>query len=315
MRVSKAFKVMAAPLLYERLEWRYMQKDPLRLEKDGGVIRGESGITTKESEFEYIKLIEIQSHWKRDCPCTGTNTRRGPLAIPILQIYTDTEDEQYAPSEDICLGNVICPLVKGLMPSKVVKMGEYWIESLTFGHINRHTMQDYVVHLRMDNHFTYPFGLDDHLHGQPQRLILILSWRDWPDMPWLDREIHNAMTSLANQLSILGRRPHSLGEIVLVNTDFWGDQFSDKTAYPKGFFEHTCRKAMEDFDPSLHVSLPARDGKRWRTAAEAALVSYKFITMQDYVRDYDRKGEYTNEEFERMMCGEMPLSNPAYKWW
>jgi hypothetical protein len=316
MRVSKAFKVMAAPLLYERLEWKYMQKDPLRLEKDGGVIRGGSDITTKESEFQYIKLIEIHSHWKDECPCIDTRTCRGLLTVPILQVVMQTEDDRYG-DEVICLGSVNCPLMYGLMPSKVVKMSAYTYPSIGLGHINRHTINDYVVHLDM-SHLGQLIHLNNHIQGRPQRLTKILMWdelivRHLPAPPWFDQSIRHSMKSLAAGLSTLGRRPHCLSEIVLVNTDFWEEKFMNKTAFPKGCFERLCRTAVESFDPNS--ALPAGDGKRWRTAAEAAMVSYEFVTMEDYVKNYDRKGEYTNEEFERMLCGYVPLSYPAYKWW
>ena len=78
MRVSKLFKALAAPLLYEKLDWKHMKRDPLRLIKEGKgkvIRRGALDLVTKETELQYIKSIEIRAHMRDSCPLPNGRPR------------------------------------------------------------------------------------------------------------------------------------------------------------------------------------------------------------------------------------------------
>lgn len=300
---------MAAPMLYEKLEWRHMMKAPLRkLDTESVIEEGREDIITKEMEFGFIKSIEIRSHPREECKCYGVFNWEGVLPIPILRVvlyqtYRDWDRSVF------CLTDVRCPLLERLAPRKIVMVADGRDIGVTLGSaINNQDIEEHVIIItKLPRHTRSHAVLP--VKGRPRRLVVIAS----PEEGLLPhhqesnyhRAIQKMMNILADQLALHGRLPSSLCEIVLVNFDSLEEGCSDPIAHPKGTFETICNKAVTNFDPTSCYS----PGGRWRTAEEAAQVTYKFITMKEYIASHDRTGEYTLKQVTQLLKGGPGLSD------
>lgn len=289
---------MAAQMLYEKLEWKDMLKDPLKLFGSRGVIQeGRQDIITKEDGLRCIKSIEIRSHDENICPCVGPYAWRGILAVPVLQVIvstnedTDTDDDDYKME---CLEFRACPLFLKLAPRKVVAVFDGRNMGVELGSsIKAQQIDDYVVILAPQYEY-----LDVEVVGFPRRLIVVLSSgpSNYRSQRY-DTVIQNSMSALADHLAYYGRLLPSLREVVMVNFDSLEAQYLDPAGRPS--LESLCKKAVKSFEPIKWV-IPS--GK-WRTAQDAAQVSYELISTAEYISNYDRKGEYSCEQVIQMIDG------------
>lgn len=126
MRVSTTFKALAAPLLYEKLDWNAWKEGlwPVVSKNRGNgrrVVQAESNV----DDLRLIKTVEIQHHFVKDCPRSfGTRYRRQPLEIPILHIRHQGEEGIYQrgsySSKAFCIQGVSCLLLAELAPRKII---------------------------------------------------------------------------------------------------------------------------------------------------------------------------------------------------
>jgi len=297
MRVSKTFKAIAAPLLYEKLEWKHMERNALGLIKKGNIIKeGISNIISKDTELEHVRSVELKRHPTHTCPLEDAGTRQRVLEVSILRIIMSGQMGKPA-----CLENRNCPLSRGLAPEKlvVVTNTKYDYSPIRLDRFNEGRLVDLVVHITYSRRQHYP---QIEYKSKAKRLFVILSHLDnTPGFIGLGMEYWalDVMSHTAHMLARSCRSHQSPREVIMVN--FGILELSDTmTANRKGSVEAMCRNSIDRYIPNT-ISAPR--GQTWRTAAEAN-AAVKFISMKEYLQEYDWDGVYTPEEVDDLLQGD-----------
>jgi len=171
MRVSKTFKAIAVPLLYERLEWKHMKKNALGVIKKGNVIRERnSNIVSKNTELQHVKFVELERHTAHTCPLKNVRTRQSPLAISILRVVLMKDTERKS-GQPMCLENRSCPLSRGLTAEKLIIITNTNHHSIWLERFNNGQVKDLVVQLEYLRSGPYPRL---HIEKDSKRLIIHL---------------------------------------------------------------------------------------------------------------------------------------------
>jgi hypothetical protein len=301
MRVSKTFKAVAAPLLYEKLDWNYMQRDPMKLMKEGDEIRAAAGITTKEDELQHIKSIELQRHLVKDCPVKGRRARLQPLEISVVQVNMGKSRVGDVPGGKYCLEHQHCPLLQGLETNKVVVSTTSQNGQACLDPFYARLVDEHVIKLDLrDSDWHNP---QLHSDSKAKRLLMILSPAEkaWPFYPhyFHNEGLRRCMLKLANRLVIDSLGIRSPQDITLVNFDDLESRLvSPAPSPPYQSFEVACKSVM-----SQKMSVPDqhRSARLHKTVSEAAMISFKFITMKKYLEEYDWDGVYTKEEAAELL--------------
>jgi len=100
------------------------------------------------------------------------------------------------------------------------------------------------------------------------------------------------------QLAYYSQLRHSPNEIVLVNFSDLNDRYIRTPNTSIRSFEDICQKELDDFVTSRWNLQP---GTFWKTAAESAQVSYKFISLREYLTNYNWEGVYSEEEVAELL--------------
>jgi len=290
---------MAAPLLYEKLDWKYMKRDPLRLIKEGKgnvVMRGALDLVTKETELQYIKSIEIRAHMRGSCPLPNGRPRQAPLNVPILRILMDDDGSTRYGNE--CLERRPCPVSRGVIAKKLVVVPGRYCGKIHLDRSNDGMVQDHVVkaNLYYPSYQFVPWQLD----SKAKRLIVILAPIHRGD---LTNNFFNSLDFIARLLARSRRYRYSTRDIVLVNFAQLDAAHFPVASHPGGTFEAYCNKVDTQFQTEDWM---LKAGDEWRSPAELASVSTRFITMKEYLTQFDWGGVYTEDEVVEILKEEEP---------
>lgn len=137
--------------------------------------------------------------------------------------------------------------------------------------------------------------------SKAKRLFVILSHLDdgtpAHDGRTMGERTLRGMTYMAYILARSCRFHQSPPEVILVNFGKIEELLDSSTADRKGSFEVLCRKRIDSYTPRFYT---AERGQTWRTAAEAN-AAVTFITMKEYLKEYDWNGVYTQEEVDDLL--------------
>jgi hypothetical protein len=304
MRVSRTFEALAAPLLYEKLDWKGWKEGhwPVAVNsKDhrGRIVKAGSS----EEELRLIKTIELRHHFVKDCPRSfGARYRRQPLKLPVLHLWVGQMDAtlrtEYDSAKAICLTGVSCSLLAELAPRKIVVRTDGYCNNPTihWGRINQDQLNCQVVQLDLSQ--THRWALPEiPLESVAKRLVIVLTPpRDFTALfATVTRTVAACMWVIAAQLSTKRRLQNFPSDIVLVNFGVLDAQFPTN---PSGKFEDICKIANS-------APLAREKGVVYKTESEMKLVTFKFVTMREYLTTYDWHGEYTKEEAAQSLADEI----------
>jgi hypothetical protein len=299
MRVSKFFKAIAAPLLYEKLDWKHMTRDPMRLIENGKgtvITQGVLEMSTKEEELQHIKFVEVQSHSHDNCPFPSGGARQEPLTVPVLRIVMNGRQSH---DDDTCLERRLCPLLKGLATKKLVVFSRSYDRPIKVDRSEAGPPQEHVVKIEV-----FPvncLGLNLHLESEAKRLIIILEHFERAIPRHASNETHmirQCVFHMATQLVFSRRLRYPVQSFVMVNFAQLDAEYLLPESHPGGTFEALCNKIDNESQPEIWDIGPRQ---AWRTLAERASVSTKFITMKEYLREYDWNGVYTTDEVAELL--------------
>ena len=300
MRVSTSFRALAAPLLYEVMEWKDMEQDPLQVLNKGKALRGRNAQwLTMITEVRHIRMVNFRPHDREECCKTGKLIRQRPINMPILKV--NLSDCQGGSVLEYNHGECReCPLMLDFAPRKVVitSHGNYDESRPTYSRYAAVEELVFSVNLRQsDRRYFY-----SSLNGQAKRLVIILSLANYaailgsarlsPD-DCLTRDMTNLAESVA--WSTLSR--NSASEIMMVDFDASNQKLSGNA---KACFEPALQRVMKEGIRWLECLGPS-DKSYYKSSAEFALVTPKFITMREYLTNHDWEGVYTKTEVEKML--------------
>ena len=167
-------------------------------------------------------------------------------------------------------------------------------EDLRLNRTNTSHLEELVVHLKISQYGLYEMT-KLLLQGTPKRLVVVLSHPrrliDPHHSISAEETLFRCMLSLAVEVVDYARLRQSPLDIVLVNfEDFHTRYISPGTELES--FEHVLKESWDEFEPDEWL---APSGRQWRTASEAAQVSFEFLTTDQYKREYDHAGVYPRE--------------------
>ena len=297
MRVSPAFKAIAAPLLYKTLSWKDVGRgNALGLVREGSVIEQRTkDMDSKETELKHIQMIEILYHTKEECDTTEPHLRQCPLVIPILRIDMRNNDERYIHGIAICLDCGRCPRLKGIQAKKLVVVANDHHYGFRLNHRIDSHVEELVVYLDLSECFwcrryhTFP-------DTPSTRLVFVILNTDVVHPPPGSLRLFRSMQNLADQLVHHVRLHQFASDITLVSSEPL--EYRRPRSEQVVTFEAMCRERSDSFEPRIE-QLP--NGRQWKTASEAALISYNCISLRDYLTGHDWKGVFTEKEAARLL--------------
>ena len=278
-----------------------MERDPLRLVKEGNVIkRGKGDMITKEDELRLIQSIEVLDHQPSKCTSKPTRARQGPLVVPILRIRISDHLLPYMWNRG-CLARNVCPHLKGLGAKKLVIITDGADSSVHLDRANVGMVDEFVVDVSsrlMD--CEYP---DLHLRIEAKRLVVLFSPDNipyWPTYTRTNDQVLMWSSAVSRQIAMYARLRHSACDIVMVNFRDLDSilKFIGATANQPPSFEALCK---EDFDSFNYHEWDLPRYQHWRNASEVSTVKYKFISLKEYVTNYDWKGVFTEERAAQIL--------------
>lgn len=307
MRVSTTFKALVAPMLYEKMDWEDWKGGhwPV-VAKDKGNGRGAVQVESNVYDLRLIKTVEIQHHFVKDCPRSfGIRYRRQPIEVSVLRLMADrTEDIarlDYGSAKAVCIQGVSFSLLAELAPRKIIVRsdGSRHNPAVHWGRINQDRLDSHVIQLDLSHSEDWLEPMVP-LASRPKRLIVVLTPPEQYAVlghPATAKMIGVCIVMIACHLGMYCRLRHSASDVVLVNFDALDVRFPTN---PLGTFEDACRKMM-----LLRVPLvPPPKGAIWKTESELKLVTFKSVTMREYLTTYDWSGEYTENEAAKMLAEE-----------
>ena len=303
MRVSPAFKAIAAPLLYNELDWRHIvEGDALGLLQEGNVIeQGAKGMDTKEIELKSIQMIEVLNHAEEGYSTIGPHLRQCPLVVPILRFNMRDSDWRHHWSDRQHLGLGHCPRLEGIQAKKLVVLAYVNYQMFSWNHSIDSHVEELVVYLDMGESHWYT-KIDTFPFTPSRGLVVILHDNYFAHRLASELRLFHYMQNLAEQLVCHARIRHSPSDITLVITKpleyYRRPRFEQVVT-----FEAMCKNESDSFEPE-RVQLP--DGRQWKTASEAALISFDCISLREYLTGHDWKGVFTEEEAARWLQDDHP---------
>lgn len=276
-----------------------MERNALGLIRTGNIIKeGISDIDSKDTELRHVKSVELQQHSAHTCPLKDAGTRQSVLEISTLRIV-----RIYQRGRPACFDNRNCPLSRGLSAKKLVVMTDtnYIGNPLRLDRFNEGRLVDHVILIDYcpNNYYTQV-----SYRSRAKRLLVILSSLNTGTPAQVRSVISDwALSSMSHTAGRLARscRVHqSPPEVIMVNFGKLEELSGTSTADRKGTFEAMCRNYIDRYSPSTRS---AARGQIWRTAAEANAV-VKFISMKEYLTEYDWDGVYTPEEVDDLLQGD-----------
>lgn len=105
------------------------------------------------------------------------------------------------------------------------------------------------------------------------------------------------MSDLAESVALYARSRHSSSEIIMVDFDA---SYEDLSTNARAHFEPALHRRMKEGIRWLECMRPS-DKSYYRSSAEFALVTPKFITMREYLTNHNWEGVYTKTEVDKML--------------
>jgi len=188
---------------------------------------------------------------------------------------------------------VLCPVSRGITGKKLVIVPGQHDGRIHLDRSYEGMVRDHVVKAEVSLYTAWPTDL--HLDSKADRLVVILArLHQTESIP----NNHRCLKAMADLLACHRRIRNSPQDIVLVNFTQLDDKDLFPTAHAKETFEALYRRADNEFQ-----ARGWRLGSRheWRTPAELASVSTKFITMKEYLTEFDWDGVYTEDEVAELL--------------
>jgi hypothetical protein len=283
MRVSSSFRALAGPLLYEVLDWKDLEKDPLQVVNEGKALRGRNATwLTRNSEVQHIKMINYQPHDATDCCKSGNLIRQGPICVPVLRL---SGGQRHAFCRE-------CPLLLDLSPRKVVI-----VSSADYGYLHYSSyapsakVEDLVISINLQQSDVHSF----RFKGQARRLVLFLTLANYADgytYTRLSRDdcFARDMRELAWQVVQYVQTRHSASEVLLVD---FARSHENLSVGAETLFEPALKKEVQY--AQARIDDRPSDRSYYKSSDEIASVTYDFITMQEYLTNHDWEGVFNQK--------------------
>lgn len=315
MRVSTKFKALAAPLLFGKLDWNAWKEGlwPVVSKNRGngrGVVQAESNV----DDLRLIKTVEMEHHYVKDCPRSfGIRYRRQPIEVSVLRLMADrTEDIarlEYDSAKAVCIQGVSCSLLAEMAPRKIIVHSDGYRHNpaVHWGRINQDRLDSHVIQLDLSLSVGWTAPTVP-LAAQAKRLIVVLTppkFYPVQDYRTTGNAIDVCKVMIACHLGMYCRLRNSAADVILVN---FGVLDRVRRTNSVETFEDLYRKMITVVRVPL---VPPPKGAIWKTESALKLVTFKSVTLREYLTTYDWNGEYTEEEAARLLAEEVEKERVA----
>jgi hypothetical protein len=285
MRVSSTFNAIAAPLLYRSVKIDNTVKYFFAAPRQSEELVRTRRTADKAFNFGYVKELGYKTHNKKGCTPVSRVRKWDSLVwrVPMLLVSD-------APSQDECR---LCSCLQRISPRKVVYKGD-GLENYMNQFIS-HTGRETTVSIMafVSQIFNSHIRL---LYEKPapslKHSIFIFPARSW----YAVEPAYRHWRSVRNHLFAAVLRSGTPNNIVLVNIEslFAGrlesGEYKDMSAADSASLD-TQNEYLKALSTGKLIGL------RWyKSEEEARKVTFKFVSMETYLAEYDWEAEFTKEQ-------------------
>jgi len=309
MGATLQLSTLVAPRLYTVIHWKRDRPFPLR-----PTIRAKTTSRLPSNKhYDLIKICHLRDHDPQEC--AGAMSGNGYnliLPVPVLLYSVQSNYDSYQGLHQRAC-NVThksrpsCRLLQTLAPKTVVLEDARYYEPIPLSLIDPQQLSKIVV--RIDLSHTgrayprptsqlprRPFGRSP---ARSKSVVFIINGFQDNDFDAGTADEENGFCAiLAKQLY----KPNFASLVLLVNatgliTARNGSIHSRQRADISGLqFPLHSRADLQLSELRHHWSSERKVARPWKTLGEAQAMQIKFIDIQEYLREYDTSGEFTEEE-------------------
>jgi len=294
MRVSPTFNALAAPLLYRSMNIDNTVKFFFAAPRQSEEFAKTRKTADKAFKLGYVKELEYKTHKKSECTPLAQLKKwdRLLLRVPILQI-------NYRASGEPC---TLCDCLQFISPRKLVYKRDGLVDyMIQFISDDAHRETTVSIMPLLSHWFEAHISL---LYNSPALRLsqsIFICPANLNPTGYEDRHWESIRDDLFHAVQKTGT-PNS---IILVNIENLFDErleageYKDMTAAEAATLD-TQTAYLES--PHL-VNSPYRR-RRWKSEEEARQVTFKFVSMETYLAEYNWEGDFTEEEVRPWMTRE-----------
>jgi hypothetical protein len=337
MSASFQMNLMAAPRLYNRLQWGDGLAFPLALSHPTQEPLSSRLSPSKSDNLKLVLEFHLGNHSITTCsPHSLEDLKKsqpnGVLHVPILSYKAHSRGSNWHASDNhIDHPHSRCHVLSCIGPTKLVVHASYW-EPLPIRSIDQRNLREIVSWIDL----TYPSsgsGMKREQTHQPfgkstsnhKTVVYIISDMA-PDGEQGQYSNHSIETFCQHLMEVMYRR-HFATEILIVN----GAGHSRQSA---GDITHSCQEQFTNMEADINFSMRGQIGKvqefwetRWsegsrgfpvyKTMEDVEATTVQFLDSREYLENYNTLGEFTEEErVWHMGKSETGYQEaPRYRWW
>lgn len=285
----------------------------------------------KKACLTYLKELEIINHAHDDCPYTQFAKYKSLNTVAVLRLFyaVPMKRDTLLPArsnDHLALGGSPCRVARHIHPGKLVLVNLNISQTTPLHEIPQESVHTVVTA------FSYRDIPQTYLKAALARATtpflgstakskqaIYICWLPHPRAElklWFESiqprlgggvggpnaravEIKEICHELVLELVDVAMDVYVPNEIIIVNIEGLGNGIRK---------ESQRRKALEPIDPSKWeaalrhaIEHPPKDCNGRKTPEEARKISFKFISMQTYLEEYDWRGEFTAAEVEKWL--------------
>ena len=310
MRVSSSMNHMVGPRLYAHVKWRTNHVCPLAVtpRAGGSVVR----VSPPKSDIlNHVRTVHFCFQSLLDCPLLQTEDGK-TIVLPIdilryaVRSHNDDSLSQYTDKAQnhVHTSGRDCSFFSGLASAKLVIDHAVHNDHLPVRFIDKGRLRKIVVNINL-------FVYSRFRHGEQPRI----RFRPFGNSPTRSKSVVFIISDLYTGPPVLGSqhshfwsklaeetyRANFASTILVVNATglIRNEKGYVVSRQPQDISSVAARlvTCMEEKSRQLKFSWGLMLlTSRWKTVAEAEATTIKFIDIQEYLRDYDTMGEFTDEE-------------------
>ena len=310
MRVSSTINHMAAPRLYAHVKWRTNHVCPLAAtpHEGGSLVRVSP---PKSHILNHVRTVHLCFQSLLDCPLLQTEDGK-TIVLPIdilryaVRSHNNDSLSQYTnkAQNHVHTSGRDCSFLSGLAPAKLIIDHAVHNDHLPVRFIDKRRLSKIVVNINL-------FVYSRFRHGEQPRV----DFRAFGNSPARSKSVVFIISDLYTGPPVLGAQ-HSHFCSKLADETYRANFASiilvvNATGLFKNENGRIISRQAQDISPVAVRLLMCTEERlcqlkfswglkllisRWKNVAEAEATTIKFIDLQEYLRDHDTTGEFTDEE-------------------
>lgn len=290
MRVSSTFNSVAAPILYRSVSLKGSTGlSDYTLSGSGKELKSRIS-PTKNHNLDYINDVNFEQH--HICPSSNAQCTRRILHVSLLQVSADPTNPNPTNS-----AWDRCNCLRGIAPRKLVFQNRVDYVSPFYGVQIAIDKTVVTTHHVFQNEYRYQSNF--LLYAPKSGPMVIIFWSPPSDANEISEMCVRLWKILQGHLVEGAMFKLYPRELVLVNIERIAAADIGNVAGTKTLWEHAAQVNQEQFLERLDKH-PGPHRPHGHTCCDnvkrARNTKFTFVTMRDYLKNWDWKGELTDEE-------------------